>query len=348
MVDKGAVFIKPGKIEVQDRPRPKLQKPTDVIIRVLRACVCGSDLWWFRGLEERKFNSAVGHEAIGIVEEVGSAVKQVKSGDFVIAPFTHGCGHCAACLAGFEGDCFNKESGPNPGYQAEFLRYSNANWSLVKIPGQPEDYDDEMLNSLLTLSDVMATGYHAAASAEVNPGNTVVVVGDGAVGLCGIIAAKLRGAERIISLSHHKERACLAQKFGATDIICERDQIAIDQVRQLTADAGADAILECVGNEQAVIMATKMARPGAIVGRVGIPQKATMDTNYLFYQNIGLRGGIASVTTYDRQILLDAVLTKRINPGLVFTKRYNLENIQAAYEAMDQRQAIKSLVIVNK
>lgn len=345
---KTAIFIEPGKIAIQDRPQPKLQKPTDAIIRVLRACVCGSDLWWFRGLEERKANEAVGHEAIGVVEEVGSAVKQVKPGDFVIAPFTHGCGHCAACLAGFEGNCFNKESGPNPGYQAEFLRYSNANWSLVKIPGQSQDYDDAMLNSLLTLSDVMATGYHAAASAEVEPGNTVAVVGDGAVGLCGIIAAKLRGAQRIISISHHEDRARLAQEFGATDVISERGQEAINQVKQLTDNSGADSILECVGTEQAVIMATQMARPGAVVGRVGIPQKASMDNNALFYRNIGLRGGIASVTTYDRQILLDAVLTNKINPGLVFTKRYYLEQIQDAYEAMDQRQAIKSLVIVNE
>lgn len=345
---KAAIFIEPGKIAVQERPRPQLQKPTDAIIRVLRACVCGSDLWWFRGLEEREANKAVGHEAIGVVEEVGSAVKQIQAGDFVIAPFTHGCGHCAACRAGFEGNCFNKEPGTNPGYQAEFLRYSNADWSLVKIPGQAQDYDDAMLNSLLTLSDVMATGYHAAASAEVNPGDTVVVVGDGAVGLCGVIAAKLRGADRIISLSHHEDRARLAQEFGATDVVSVRDQAAIDQVKQLTANASADAVLECVGTEQAVLMATQMARPGAVVGRVGIPQKATMDTNALFYQNVGLRGGIASVTTYDRQILLDAVLTKKINPGRVFTKRFNLEQIQAAYEAMDQRQAIKSLVIVSE
>ncbi|MFD1418843.1 zinc-dependent alcohol dehydrogenase family protein [Companilactobacillus keshanensis] len=344
---KATAFIKPGKVEVQDVEKPKIEKSTDAIIHVLRACVCGSDLWWFRGISDREKNSLVGHEAIGIVDEVGSEVTEVKKGDFVIAPFTHGCGHCAACLAGFDGDCMNKEEGGNGGYQGEYLRFTNANWALVKVPGSPKDYSDETINSLLTLADVMATGYHAASSAEVKEGDTVVVMGDGAVGLCGVISAKLRGAKRIIAMSRHEDRQKLALDFGATDIIAERGDEAVQKVMELT-DGGADAVLECVGTEQSVDTAVKVGRPGAIVGRVGIPQNPEMNTNNLFFKNIGLRGGIASVTTDDREILLDAVLKGEINPGKVFTKRFALEDIQKAYEAMDKREAIKSLVIISE
>ncbi|MBO2729124.1 zinc-dependent alcohol dehydrogenase family protein [Lactiplantibacillus plantarum] len=343
---KAATFIEPGKVEVKEYDKPTIQKPTDAIIRVLRACVCGSDLWWFRGISQRQAGSTVGHEAIGIVESVGSAVKDVQAGDFVIAPFTHGCGHCAACLAGFDGDCLNQEAGGNGGYQGEYLRFTNANWALVKIPGQPEDYSDDMLNNFLALADVMATGFHAATSAEVKKGDTVVVMGDGAVGLSGVLSAKLLGAKRIIAMSRHEDRQKLAKAFGATDIIAERGDEAVAKVMALT-ETGADAVLECVGTEQSVDTAVKVGRPGAVVGRVGVPQKAEMNTNNLFWKNIGLRGGIAAVTTDDKQVLLDAVLTGKIQPGQVFTKRFMLDDIQAAYEAMDQRNAIKSLVIVS-
>lgn len=344
---RAATFIEPGKMEVRDYDMPKIQKPTDAIIKIVRACVCGSDLWWYRGISKREKGSTVGHEAIGIVQEVGSEVKDVKVGDFVIAPFTHGCGHCAACLAGFDGDCMNKEAGGNGGYQGEYLRFINANWALVKISGQPEDYSDEMLNSFLALADVMATGYHAAASAEVKEGDTVVVLGDGGVGLSGVISAKLRGAKRIIAMSRHEDRQKLAKEFGATDIIAERGDEAVEKVMGLTDGNGADAVLECVGTEQSVDTAVKVGRPGAIVGRVGVPQKAEMNTNNLFWKNIGLRGGVASVTTDDKNVLLDAVLKGKINPGKIFTKRFTLDQIQDAYEAMDKRTAIKSLIIVS-
>lgn len=203
-----------------------------------------------------------------------------------------GCGHCAACLAGFDGDCLNQEAGGNGGYQGEYLRFTNANWALVKIPGKPEDYSDEMLNNFLALADVMATGFHAATSAEVKKGDTVVVMGDGAVGLSGVIAAKLLGAKRIIAMSRHEDRQKLAKEFGATDIIPERGDEAVTKVMELTG-SGADAVLECVGTEQSVDTAVKVGRPGAIVGRVGVPQKPEMNTNNLFWKNIGLRGGIA-------------------------------------------------------
>lgn len=339
---KVATFIEPGKMTVTEAPVPEIQKDTDVIIKIVRACVCDSDLWWCRGISKREPNSYTGHEAIGIVEIVGNAVTSVKAGDFVIVPFTHGCGKCAACRAGFDGNCTNMEPGGNAGYQGEYLRFTNADWALIKIPGQPSDYSDDVLNSLLTLADVMATGYHAAKTAEVKAGDTVVVMGDGAVGLCGVIGAKLLGATRIIAMSCHADRQALAKEFGATDIVAERGDEAVEKVMVLTNGAGADAVLECVET------AVNVCRPGAVIGRVGVPQKAEMNTNALFWKNIGLRGGVASVTTYDKELLLDAVLTGKINPGKVFTKRFNLDDIQAAYEAMDKREAIKSLVIVSE
>lgn len=344
---KTAVFIEPGKMAVQNLPKPMIQDPKDAILKIVRACVCGSDLWWYRGISKRQANSPVGHEAIAVVESVGEGVTNVKPGDFVIAPFTHGCGYCAACLAGFAGDCQNKPASDIVGYQGEYLRFINADWALVKIPGKPSDYTDAQLNDLLTLSDVMATGYHAAASAEVKTGDTVVVMGDGAVGLCGVIAAKLRGATRIIAMSRHEDRQRLATAFGATDIVAERGAVAVEHVMALTDGNGADAVLECVGTEQSVDTAVKVARAGAIVGRVGVPQQATMDTNALFWRNVGLRGGVAPVTTDDRNVLLDAVLTGKIHPGKVFTKRFTLDQVQAAYEAMDKREAIKSLLLVD-
>ncbi|BDR52930.1 Zn-dependent alcohol dehydrogenase [Bombiscardovia nodaiensis] len=344
---KAAIFVKPGQMELTDAPMPTIEKPTDAIIRIVRACVCGSDLWWYRGISKRESGSFVGHEAIGVVEEVGSEVTHIKAGDFVIAPFTHGCGHCAACKAGFDGNCMNMESGGNGGYQGEYLRFTNADWALVKVPGSVSDYSDSTLNSLLTLADVMATGYHAAASAEVKEGDSVVVMGDGAVGLCGVLSAHLRGAGRIIAMSRHEDRQQLAQAFGATDLVAERGDEAVQQVMDLTQGAGADAVLECVGTDQSVETAVQVARAGAIVGRVGVPQKEEMNTNNLFWRNTGLRGGIAAVTTYDKSVLLDAVLQGKIEPGKVFTKQFTLDQIQQAYEAMDQRTAIKSLLLVS-
>ncbi|MGQ5709534.1 zinc-dependent alcohol dehydrogenase family protein [Lactobacillus sp. PSON] len=342
---KAAIFVEPGKMDVKEMPKPKIEKPGQAVIRILRACVCGSDLWWYRGISKRESGSLVGHEAIGIVEEVGSDVTTVHPGDFVIAPFTHGCGYCAACRAGFDGSCLNKPAGRNGGYQGEYLLFEQANWALIKIPGKPENYSDEQLNNFLTLADVMATGYHAATSAEVKPGDTTVVIGDGAVGLCGVIGARLRGASRIILMSHHEDRAKLGREFGATDIISKRGKEAVAKVMELTNGAGADSVLECVGATSSIEEAGKVARPGAVIGRVGVPQTEP-SSNTLFWKNIGLRGGIASVTTYDKNLLLDEVLKGNINPGKVFTKRFDLDHIQDAYEAMSNREAIKSLIIV--
>ena len=313
---KAGVFVEPGRVEVNNEvPIPKVEGENEAVIRVLRACVCGSDLWWFRGINPRPHGSFTGHEAIGVVEEVGSAVTTVKKSDFVIAPFTHGCGWCAACQAGFDGNCLNAPQEMNAGYQAEYVRFKNAGWALIKVPGEASDYTDADLNSFLTLADVMATGYHAAASAEVKEGDTVVVMGDGAVGLCGVIAARMRGAKRIIAMSRHVDRQELA--------------------------------LECVGTQLSLDTAAKVCRPGAIVGRVGVPHGEDVDTSILFWKNVGLRGGVAPVTTYVRNILLPAVLNGTIHPGKVFTKRFTLDQIQEAYDAMDRREAIKSLLVIH-
>lgn len=344
---KAGIFAGPGKMVVREVAKPKLEKPGDALIRVLRACVCGSDLWWFRGISKRPSGSTSGHEAIGIVDQVGSAVTDIKPGDFVVVPFTHGDGTCPICRAGFDGNCPNAPMGGS-GYQAEYVRYPNANWGLVKIPGKPSDYSDAQLNDLLTLADVMATGYHAAWSSEIKKGDTVAVIGDGAVGLCAVIGAKLLGASKIILLSHHADRAKLGQEFGATDIVSRRGEQAIKDVRALTKDGlGADEVLECVGATSAIEEAGQIARPGAIIGRVGVPQ-IEPKSNQLFWQNIGLRGGVAAVTTHDKKTLLQAVLDGKIHPGKVFTKRFDLDHLQDAFEAMDKRKAIKSLVIVAK
>ncbi|MHA8111341.1 zinc-binding dehydrogenase [Lactobacillaceae bacterium Melli_B4] len=341
---KDTIFVEPGKVEIKDVEKPQLQKDDDVILHVVQACVCGSDLWAYRGLDKKEHNSSNGgHEAIGIVEEVGKDITTVKPGDFVIAPFTHGCGHCAACRAGFDGNCQNHDDNISHAYQAEYVRYQHANWALVKVPGKPEDYSQGMLNSFLALSDVMATGYHAARTANVQKGDTVVVVGDGAVGLCGVISAQLRGAKRIIAMSRHEDRQALAREFGATDVIAERGDEAVAKVMELTNGAGADAVLECVGSELSTNTALQVARPGAHVGRVGLPH-GNVDFPLAFRKNISLAGGIASVTTYDKDELLHAVLNGDINPGKVFTNGFNLDDIDDAYKAMANREAIKSVV----
>lgn len=346
---KDTIFVKAGQVAVQNVENPTIQADDDVIIRVLMACVCGSDLWAYRGLDDKAANSQNGgHEAIGIVEATGSAINTVKAGDFVIAPFDHGCGHCAACLAGYEGSCQSHDDNFSSGNQAEYIRYQHGNWALVKIPGQPADYTPGMIKSFLTLADVMPTGYHAARTARVSKGDTAVVIGDGAVGLCGVIAAKMRGAKRIIAMSRHDDRQAMAREFGATDIIAERGDEAVEKVMALTNGAGADAVLECVGTEQSNQTAIAVARPGATVGRVGLPHGNALDIPGMFYRNVAIAGGPASVTTYDKEVLLDAVLKGEINPGKVFTQSYDLDDINDAYQAMVDRKVIKAAINVSE
>ncbi|KAA8817238.1 IMP dehydrogenase [Bifidobacterium callitrichos] len=340
---RAAIFVQPGEMTVREVPKARIEQVGDAVVRVVRACVCGSDLWYFRGLSDHPHNSQIGHEAIGVVDEVADAVTSVRPGDFVVLPFPYSCGTCPVCRAGFESVC------PHGGYfgasQAEYVRVPEADGTVVKVPGSPEDHDDETLASLLTIADVMSTGYHAAVSAEVRPGDTAVVMGDGAVGLCGVLSARMLGAGRIIAMSRHEDRAALAREFGATDIVAERDQAAVDRVLSMTGGYGADAVLECVGSRQSFDTALGLIRRGGVIGRVGLPHDVEISAEGTFYGNIGIKGGPAPVRHYDLKAgLLDAVLEHRIDPGRVFTGIYDLDHIQEAYEAMDRREVIKSLI----
>ncbi|GHO80587.1 alcohol dehydrogenase [Ktedonobacter sp. SOSP1-85] len=341
---KAAIFRGAGKIEVDERPDPVIQEQTDAIVRVVLACVCGSDLWYYRGLMSHP-EGPIGHEFIGVVEEIGSEVKTLQKGDFVIAPFAFSDGTCPNCQAGFHTACthggFFGQGIEGDGGQAELTRVPHADGTLVVVPGS--NFSDETLASLLTLSDVMGTGYHAAVSAGVKQDDTVAVVGDGAVGLSAVLSAKLLGAKRIIAMSRHAERQALAREFGATDIVEERGDEAIKAIMALTDGIGVDAVLECVGTMEANQTAFAIARAGAIVGRVGMPHNVEIPAEGTFYRNVGMRGGPAPVRAYMAE-LLDAVLAGKIHPGRVFDFTTDLDHIADAYAAMDERRAIKSLV----
>ena len=344
---KSAVYIKAGQVGLVEIDHPQILDPDDAIIRIVRTCVCGSDLWSYRNEQVKPGRMNSGHEAIGIVEEVGGAVTTVKVGDFVIAPFTHGCGECDACRAGYDGTC-DRHIGTNwsNGVQAEYIRFEYANWALVKIPGQPSDYSEGMLKSFLALADVMPTGYHAARVADVKPGDKVVVIGNGAVGQCAVIAAKMRGASQIVLMSRHEDRQKMALESGATAVVAERGEEGIAKVRELLG-GGADAALECVGTEAAVDQALGVLHNGGRLGFVGVPHYNNRALGSTFAQNITVAGGAASVTTYDKQILLKAVLDGDINPGRVFTSSYKLEDIDQAYKDMDERKTIKAMIVID-
>ena len=342
---KSAVYLKAGQVGLVEMDHPQILDPDDAIIRIVRTCVCGSDLWSYRNEQVKPGRMNSGHEAIGIVEEVGDAVTTVKAGDFVIAPFTHGCGDCDACRAGYDGTC-DRHIGNNwsDGVQAEYMRFEYANWALVKIPGRPADYSEGMLKSFLALADVMPTGYHAARVADVKAGDKVVVIGDGAVGQCAVIAAKMRGASQIVLMSRHEDRQKMALESGATAVVAERGEEGIAKVREILG-GGADAALECVGTEAAVDQALGVLHNGGRLGFVGVPHCEKHPIGSTFAQNITVAGGAASVTTYDKQVLLKAVLDGDINPGCVFTSSYKLEEIDQAYKDMDERKTIKSLIV---
>ncbi len=342
---KAAIFNGKGKIELGERPDPKIQEPTDAIVRVVLGCVCGSDLWYYRGLSPHALGP-IGHEFIGIVEEVGAEVHTIKKNDFVIAPFTFCDGTCANCRAGWPSNCMHGGSFGNHGIdggQGEAVRAPFADATLVKVPGS--GHSEETMRSLLTLSDVLCTGYHAAVSAGVKKGDVVAVVGDGAVGLCAIIGAKRLGAERIIALSRNPARQKLAREFGATDILTERGDEATKKVLQMTDGIGVDAALECVGTGQSMATAFSIARVGSIVGAIGAPHDVVVPIETVIFRNIGLRGGVSPVRRYIPELLED-VLEGNIHPGLVFDFTTDLNGITEAYVVMDERRAIKSLVQV--
>lgn len=336
-------------IRLDEVPDPVLALPTDAIVRVVAACVCGSDLWPYRGVTPTREPHRIGHEFVGIVEEVGADVTAVQPGDFVIAPFYHCDFTCVNCRNGVSTSCLhggwwgsNDESGHVvDGAQGEFVRVPHANGTLVATPSVP---DDALVPSLLTLADVMGTGHHAAVSAGVTPGSTVAVVGDGAVGLCAVIAATRLGAARVIAMSRHPERQALAREFGATDIVEERGDAGVARIQELTGGIGADYVLECVGTKESMDQAIRSTRPGGMVGYVGAPNGGPeLPVRPLFNRNVGVNGGVAPVRNYIEE-LLPEVLAGVIEPGRVFDVELPLSAVAEAYAAMDERRATKVLL----
>jgi threonine dehydrogenase-like Zn-dependent dehydrogenase len=328
----------PGDIRVEDVPDPTIEAPTDAIVKVAAGCICGSDLWPYRGHNDITAGDTIGHECIGVVEEVGSEVTDFRAGDFVIVPFDHCDNTCVHCRAGAHSGCVNL--GFTSSGQAEYTRVTQANGSLVKTDGLP---DRSLYPSLLTLSDVMATGWHAAVSAGVTRGSTAVVVGDGAVGLCGVLAAAQLGAERVIAMSRHEPRQEIARRFGATDVVAERGKEGAELIAELTDGVGADAVLECVGTDESIKQAFSIARPGSTVGFVGVPHGVELPVRRMFQRNIGLAGGMAPVRKYLPE-LLELTLSGAIDPGLVFDMTLPLEQSPEGYRAMDERRAVKVLL----
>jgi threonine dehydrogenase-like Zn-dependent dehydrogenase len=329
----------PGDIRFEDVPDPRIEEPTDAIVKVVAGCICGSDLWPYRGENDVTAGATIGHECVGVVEEIGSAVTQTRVGDFVIVPFCHCDNTCAHCRAGVQSACTNL--GFTQSGQGEYARVTQADGSLVAVPGGMPD--QHLVPSLLALSDVMATGWHAAVAAGVRPGHTVVVVGDGAVGLSGVLAASQMGAERVIAMSRHEPRQEIARAFGATDVVAERGEEGEARIDDLTDGIGADAVLECVGTDGAMRTAFTVARPGATVGFVGVPHGVELPVRRMFQKNVGLAGGMAPVRRYLPD-LLERVLSGAIDPGKVFDLTLPMAEAAEGYRAMDERRAIKVLL----
>ncbi|MGW1758871.1 zinc-dependent alcohol dehydrogenase family protein [Streptomyces mirabilis] len=343
---RAAIFNEPGLITVGERPDAAIVEPTDAVVRVVMAGVCGSDLWYYRG-DTPYEPGPIGHEFVGIVEEVGADVRIVRRGELVIAPFAFSDGTCSHCRRGITSVCTNGgfiPVGNGDGGQGEAVRVPLADGTLVRVPGS--GHSDQLMASLLTLTDVMGTGHHAAVCARVTSGDTVAVVGDGAVGLCGVLAARRLGAERIIALSRNPARQEVARAFGATDIVEGRGDEATAAVLELTDGIGVDATLECVGTGEAMETALRIARPGSMVGYVGLPHGVEFPVLQLFVRHTGVLGGSAPVRAYIPE-LLDDVLEGRIAPGRVLDFATDLDGVAEAYAAMNQRGAIKSLLRVS-
>ncbi|GAB2490703.1 zinc-dependent alcohol dehydrogenase family protein [Luteococcus sediminum] len=333
----GAVIHGANDVRFEEREDPTIVEPTDAVIRTVATCVCGSDLWRYRGISEVDRPTPIGHEYVGIVEQVGDEVSSVKVGDFVVGGFTYSDNTCPVCRKGAHANCLN--GGGYDGCQAERIRIPQADGTLLATPGQP---DEDLIPHLLALSDVMCTGWHAAVSGGVGPGKTVAVVGDGAVGLSAVLASVELGAERVIAMSRHADRQQIAKDFGATDIVAERGEEGVKKVQELTEGIGADVVLECVGTEDARTQAVECLRPGGMVGVVGVPH-GDMDITQMFWKNQGVHGGVAPVRNY-LEHLLQLVLDRRIQPGKVFDLELPLEKVAEAYTAMDERTATKVLL----
>jgi threonine dehydrogenase-like Zn-dependent dehydrogenase len=341
---RATVMQSAGDVRIEDVPDAKLTDPTDALIRVTRACICGSDLWPYKNMEPTDGGRPMGHEAIGVVEEIGAEVRTVKAGDLVVMPFAFSDGTCLFCEDGLQTECVHGGffgSSEVGGAQAEALRIPQADGTLYALPAE---VDEALMPSLLTLSDVLGTGHHAAVVAGVGPGKKVAVVGDGAVGLCGVIAAKRLGAEQIVILGRHQERTDLAREFGATDVVAERGGEAVERVRKLTDGFGAHSVLECVGLDQSTRTAIEIARPGGSIGRVGVPQSEPMPGGQTsFHGNVTIGGGPAPVRAYIEELLPD-ILDGTIEPGRVFDRTVDLDGVPDGYRAMDEREALKVMV----
>ena len=335
---RGAVLHGPRNVRFEQRDDPKILKPTDAIIRMSATCVCGSDLWDYRGINKVTQPTPIGHEYCGIVEEVGRAVTKIKPGQFVIGSFFASDNTCPNCQAGYHSSCQHREF--VGGAQSDWLRVPLADGTLVATREAPSA---ELIPSLLTLSDVMGTGWFAADAANVKPGNTVAVVGDGAVGLLGVLSARQMGAGRIIAMSRHESRQKLAREFGATDIVTHRGDEGVARIKELTKGIGADAVLECVGTQESMMQAIRSTRAGGYIGYVGVPHGVALDGQELFFAHVHLHGGPAPARRYLPH-LIDLVWSGKIIPGKVFDLTLPLEDVAEGYRAMDERRAIKTLL----
>jgi threonine dehydrogenase-like Zn-dependent dehydrogenase len=341
---RATVMFEAGDVRIEKVPDPKIVEPTDAIISVTRACICGSDLWPYKNMKRNDDGRVMGHEAIGVVEDAGSDVRKIKRGDLVIMPFAFSDGTCEFCHESLQTSCVHGGffgSMETAGAQAEAVRIPQADGTLFRLEVEK---DNELIPSLLTLSDVMGTGHHAAITAKVAPGKKVAVVGDGAVGLCGVIASRRLGAEQIILLGRHADRIALAKEFGATGIVSERGDEAVERVHELTGGSGVHSVLECVGLDQSMETAIRIARPGGAVGRVGVPQHESLPASEpAFYNNITVSGGPAPVRAYIDELLPD-VLDGKIRPGRVLDRTVGLDGVPDGYRAMNERKAIKVMV----
>jgi threonine dehydrogenase-like Zn-dependent dehydrogenase len=340
---RATVFHGPGDVRVEDVPDPRIEQPTDAIVRVVHACVCGSDLWSYRGISDKDPGSRTGHEFLGVIEDVGADVRSVRRGDTVISPFTFSDGECEFCARGLQTSCVNGGffSGDTDGGQGEAVRVPYADGTLV--PVTPEAAGDESLLTKLTpLTDVFPTGHHSVVSAGVTKGSTAVVIGDGAVGLCATLAAHRVGVERLIVVGHHNDRLDIARRFGATDIVTSRDDEAVAEILELTG-GGAPSVCECVGLPSSFELALQTVRDGGTIGYVGVPQDATLDVGEMFGRNITVRGGVAPARAYIPELMAD-IVAGSIDPSPVLDYTVSLEEVPDAFAAMDERRAIKALV----
>jgi threonine dehydrogenase-like Zn-dependent dehydrogenase len=337
---RGAVLHAPGDVRVEERDRPTIIEPTDAVIRISAACVCGSDLWPYRGIETYDGPAPMGHEYVGIVEEVGDQVTNIKPGQFVVGSFFASDNTCEICRAGYQSSCIHREPVGALGAQAQYLRVPLADGTLVATPDVPSD---DLVPSLLAASDVLGTGWFGAVAAQAGPGKTVAVVGDGAVGLLAVLAARQLGAERIIAMSRHEPRQKLALDFGATDVVAERGDDGVARIKDLTEGLGAHSLVEAVGTQESMMQAIRATRPGGHVGYVGVPHDVQLPGEELFFSHVHLHGGPAPVRQYLPE-LVDLIWNRTIDPGKVFDLELPLEQAAEGYKAMDERRAIKALL----